>query len=80
MSLVFNSQKRCAGRFGLGPNDPVCPRRQQCARYLAMIGKDRERWPDGYPPEVPVHTGLCRDGQDWYIAGAEPRPRAESEA
>lgn len=71
---------RCAGRpYGLGADDPVCERRNQCARYLAMISKDRERWPDGYPPDVPVHTGLCLDGQDWYIAESEPRPGAEGE-
>jgi len=57
---------RCVGRFGLGPDDPICPRRDQCARYLAMEA-DRVRWPNGYPPYVPVATGLCRDGDDFYI-------------
>ena len=59
---------RCVGRFGLGPDDPICPRRDHCARYLA-ITTDRERWPNGYPPYVPVATGLCRDGDDFYIGG-----------
>ena len=26
-----------------------------------------ERWPNGYPPYVPVSTGLCADGSDHYI-------------
>lgn len=57
---------RCVGRFGLGPDDPICPRRGTCLRYLAMAA-DAERWPNGYPPYVPVSTGLCADGSDHYI-------------
>lgn len=62
---------RCAGRFGLGPDDPVCPRREQCARYLAIIGPDRERFPKGYPAIWSVHTGLCRHGDDCMIEVSE---------
>lgn len=57
---------RCVGRFGLGPDDPICPRRNHCARYLEMVG-DRERFPGGYPSHISVATGLCRDGGDWCI-------------
>jgi hypothetical protein len=62
---------RCAGRFGLGPDDPVCPRRQQCARYLSMLGPDREQFPDGYPRHISVHTGMCRHGDDYMIEASE---------
>ena len=70
-SLPFDIS-RCVGRFGLGPDDPICPRRDQCVRYLA-IKTDRERWPNGYPPYVPVATGLCRDGDDLCIEGDADR-------
>ena len=71
--------RRCAGVFEFGCDGEVCPRRNHCERYLAMVGPDRERWPDGYPLSIKVSSGLCRDGEDWHIAGAEPRPRAEGE-
>jgi hypothetical protein len=51
---------RCVGRFGLGPDDPSCPLRSLCARHRAMDA-DRERWPGGYPSQVSVATGLCRN-------------------
>ena len=57
---------RCAGRFGLGPDDPVCERRSACQRYLAMLDWPRDM---PYPPTTPVHTGLCADGSDWMIGG-----------
>lgn len=58
---------RCAGRpHGLGPDAPVCERRNQCERYLAMVGEDRERFPDGYPLSVRVASGLCADGIDRF--------------
>lgn len=63
---LFPDNSRCVGRFGLGANDHLCPRRNTCARHVAMTG-DRERWPDGYPKSTPVHTGLCRDGGDFFI-------------
>ena len=66
MILPF-SVTRCAGRpHGLGPDDPVCERRNQCARYLAMVGEDRERFPDGYPLSVHVASGLCVDDIDRF--------------
>lgn len=61
-----NDITRCAGRFGLMPDDPICPRRGECQRYRQMDA-DRQRWPEGYPLTVPVHTGLCRDGGDYLI-------------
>lgn len=60
---------RCVGRFGLGENDPVCPRRSECARYVAMAD-DREKYPEGYPESISVSTGLCRDGGDFFIPQA----------
>lgn len=57
---------RCVGRFGLGPDDPLCPRRDACVRYQAL----RQQPPDtSVPLRTPVHTGLCRDGEDWMIGG-----------
>lgn len=71
MNLIYNDIARCVGRFGLGPDDPICPRRQQCARYR-QIEIDRERFPDGYPEFVSVSTGLCRDGDDYLIQMEAP--------
>jgi hypothetical protein len=57
---------RCAGRFGLGPDDPICERRHECARFVALLNGDGAdesgRWRG-----VPVATGLCRDGDDYFI-------------
>ena len=58
---------RCAGRFGLGPDDPVCPRREQCARYVALLARDGAD-ETGAWIGVPVATGLCREGEDFLIA------------
>lgn len=67
MILPF-SVTRCAGRpHGLGPDDPVCERRNSCERYLAMIGEDREVYPNGYPLSVRVASGLCADGIDRFL-------------
>lgn len=63
---LLDDVTRCVGRFGLGPDDAICERRHQCARYLAM-DSDRERFPGGYPSHISVATGLCRDGGDWCI-------------
>lgn len=59
-----NDVSPCAGRFGLGPDDPICPRREQCARYQALLA-----WSHGrpIPVQIPVATGLCRDGDDHFI-------------
>jgi hypothetical protein len=68
MNLIYNDIARCVGRLGpgLGPDDPICPRRQQCARYR-QIEIDRARFPDGCPEFVSASTGLCRDGDDYLI-------------
>lgn len=68
--LILRDVSRCVGRFGLGPDDPVCPRRQQCARYR-QLDVDRDRWPDGYPRAVSVQTGMCRDGVDRFLVVEE---------
>ena len=60
---------RCAGRFGLGPVDPICPRRTECARYVALINRGGAN-ADGAWIDVPVAAGLCRDGADHFIAEA----------
>lgn len=58
---------RCAGRpNGLGPDDLVCDRRNDCLRYRAMLDHPRDQ---PFPRATPVHTGLCRDGSDWMIGG-----------
>lgn len=54
----------CAGRpEGLGV-DRVCPRRDSCARFAGLLAYHGEP----VPLAVPVMTGLCRDGRDWYVA------------
>lgn len=62
---LSNDTCRCAGRFGLGPDDPVCERREACARYVEF----RDHWPNNDPIRyvIPVSTGLCRDGDDYLI-------------
>lgn len=65
-TLLPLDKARCAGRFWLGPDDPVCERRHACLRYRAMQDHPRDM---PYPRATPVHTGLCRDGQDWMIGG-----------
>lgn len=57
---------RCVGRFGLGAEDPVCDRREQCVRYQALLAHPSDT---PIPMETPVHTALCRDGDDWMIGG-----------
>ena len=64
--MLRSDISRCVGRFGLEPDDPVCPRRSTCLRYVTMF-HDRIRWAEGYPKTTPVHTGLCRDGGDYFI-------------
>ena len=55
----------CAGRpEGLGV-DRVCPRRGDCARFAGLLAYNGQ----SVPLSVPVMTGLCRDGNDWYVAG-----------
>lgn len=66
MRHLPNDMSRCAGRFGLGPDDPVCERRDSCLRYIALLQQSRD---EPIPSCVPVMTGLCADGQDWMIGG-----------
>lgn len=57
---------RCAGRFGLAPDDPICPRREQCARYVALMTSDGAD-ETGEWNRISVFAGLCRDGEDHMI-------------
>ena len=57
---------RCTGRFGLVPDDPICQRRNECARFVALINGDGTD-ADGAWIGVQVATGLCRDGGDYFI-------------
>lgn len=61
---------RCVGRFGLGTDDPICSRRSECARYVALIEGDGED-ETGSWNTISVATGLCRDGEDHFIQMAE---------
>lgn len=64
-ALLPDDVSRCAGRIGgLGPDDPVCARRDRCMRYLAMLAQPMD---EPYPPHTPVHTALCRDGGDYLL-------------
>ena len=64
--FISEATARCVGRFGLGPDDPICPRREHCLRYIAMV-----QWPEhvAIPIRISVQTGLCRDGDDYFIEG-----------
>lgn len=53
---------RFAGRFGLGPDDPLCPRRGECLRHLALLDHPKDT-----SILSPVSTGLCRDGDEYLI-------------
>lgn len=70
MNLICNDIARCAGRFGLGPDDPICERRNECARHQQMA-IDRKRFPDGCPEFIPVHTGLCSPHEHDYLIPLE---------
>jgi hypothetical protein len=65
MSLPFDIC-RCNGVLGLGPDAPICPRRNQCERHLA-IAKDSESC-RGQVAWISVAQGLCMTGEDWLIA------------
>lgn len=64
MSLPFDIC-RCNGVLGLGPDAPICPRRNQCERHLA-IAKDRESC-RGQVAWISVAQGLCIGGADLCI-------------
>lgn len=69
-NLIYNDVARCVGRFGLGPDDPICPHRESCTRYL-QITLDRDRFPDGIPLGISYATGLCADGDDYMIRAVD---------
>lgn len=62
--ILPNDITRCAGRNALTPDAPVCDRREQCARHLAL----RELTKDG--PNVPIAMHLCSEGDDYMIEAA----------
>jgi hypothetical protein len=64
--FISDDTARCVGRFGLRPDDAVCERRAHCLRYIALL-----QWPADVPIplRISVHTGLCRDGDDYLIEG-----------
>ena len=65
MRRLPNDVSRCVGRFGLGPDDPICERREACPPHVDMQQQPLgESW-----GRIPVSTGLCRDGEDWMIGG-----------
>lgn len=62
MSLP-NDIARCVGRTALTPDAPICPRREQCARYVALL-----EHPKGEPIQyTPVVMHLCTDTEDAMI-------------
>jgi hypothetical protein len=64
--FISDDTARCVGRFGLGPDDETCRIRHRCLRYIALIER-----PEGVPIPIRIHvaTGLCRDGDDYFIEG-----------
>lgn len=58
MNLPYD-MTRCAGRLGIGPDDPICQKRAQCARYL-IIDADRDAGIENYKG-IPFITH-CHDG------------------
>lgn len=36
MKPLLLDVSRCAGRIGLGPDDPICDERESCARYRTI--------------------------------------------
>lgn len=69
MNLIPNDIARCDGRMvdlSIGTVDPICPRRDQCARYRQMA-IDRVSASGRY---IWVTTSLC-DGDDNYMIPME---------
>jgi len=62
--FISDDTARCVGRFGLGPDDNTCRIRHRCLRYIALV-----EWPADVPIplRISVATGLCRDGDDYFI-------------
>lgn len=53
---------RCAGRpNGLGPEDPICPRRDTCLRYRHILEMG---------PSTPIYAAMCegRNEFPFYLA------------
>jgi hypothetical protein len=64
--FISDDTARCVGRFGLGPDHETCRIRHRCLRYVALV-----EWPAEVPlpMRITVATGLCRDGDDYFIEG-----------
>lgn len=61
--ILPNDIARCVGRNALTPDSPICPRREQCARYVALLEHPKDA-PIQYTP-VAMH--LCSEGDDYMI-------------
>jgi hypothetical protein len=59
--MLGNDICRCVGRKALTPEAPICERREQCARYVALLEQ-----PEG-PVLSPVAMHLCTDTDDFLI-------------
>jgi hypothetical protein len=71
MNLIHNDIDRCDGRMvslSIGTADPICPRRDQCARYRQMA-IDHISASGRY---IPVTTSLCEGGDDYLIPMEAP--------
>jgi hypothetical protein len=68
MNLIHNDIDRCDGRMvslSIGTADPICPRRDQCARYRQMA-IDRANAASAIC-NIRVTTSLCEGGDDYMI-------------
>jgi hypothetical protein len=60
--ILPNDIARCVGRNALTPDSPICPRREQCARYVALL-----EHPKGETCMTPIAMHLCSEGDDYMI-------------
>lgn len=58
--ILPNDISRCVGRNALTPDAPTCERREQCARYVALLDTEGEVY-------APVSMHLCTDTEDAMI-------------
>lgn len=68
MSPLPLDYTRCAGRIGLGPDDPICADRQNCARYRTL---EIDKVPDYRGVSVMMHMRDANGGCGSMLAVTE---------
>ena len=64
-----NDVSRCVGRIGLGPDDPICQKRERCERWLTL--QSEIRWGREDYRETPIITHCYVDGDATAFMPAE---------